>query len=78
MRSLAENDDLMVVVRTRLEADEEASAQRISAQLPSIAEKFVRNHATVLHAVNSVKAKIDTDEDFRREIGIIEHKIKNS
>ncbi len=46
--------------------------------LPSIAEKFVRNHATVLHAVNSVKAKIDTDEDFRREIGIIEHKIKNS
>ena len=46
--------------------------------LPSIAEKFVRNHATVLHAVNSVKAKIDTDEDFRREIGIIEHKLKNS
>ena len=46
--------------------------------LPSIADKFVRNHATVLHAVNSVKAKIDTDEDFRREIGIIEHKLKNS
>ncbi len=46
--------------------------------LPSIADKFVRNHATVLHAVNSVKAKMDTDEDFRREIGIIEHKLKNS
>ncbi|MBQ7649861.1 MAG: chromosomal replication initiator protein DnaA [Victivallales bacterium] len=46
--------------------------------LPSIAEKFVRNHATVLHAVNSVKAKMDCDEDFRREIGIIEHKLKNS
>ena len=46
--------------------------------LPSIADKFVRNHATVLHAVNSVKAKIETDEDFRREIGIIEHKLKNS
>ena len=46
--------------------------------LPSIAEKFVRNHATVLHAVNSVKAKMDCDEDFKREIGIIEHKLKNS
>lgn len=52
--SLAENDDLMIVVRTRLEADEEASAQRISAQLPSIAAK--------INEKSSIKVGVTLDE----------------
>jgi len=44
----------MVVVRTRLEADEEASAQRISAQLPSIADK--------INQKSSIKVGVSLDE----------------
>lgn len=46
--------------------------------LPAIAEKFLRNHATVLHACTAVTEKVDSDEDFKRELSIIEHKLKNS
>ena len=45
--------------------------------LPVIANKFVRNHATVLHAVSSVESRMKEDEAFRSEIVTLEHKIKN-
>ena len=35
--------------------------------LPSIAEQFNRNHATVLHAINTVEVT-ERNPDFRREI----------
>jgi chromosomal replication initiator protein len=43
---------------------------------PAIAEHFNRNHATVLHAVGAVETRLTEDADFRREVNIIERKIK--
>ncbi len=54
----------MVVVRTRLEADEEASAQRISAQLPSIASK--------INEKSSIKVGVTLDE---RNVGRLQNSI---
>lgn len=44
--------------------------------LPSIAEQFNRNHATVLHAINTVESKLERSPDFRREIAQLERKLK--
>jgi chromosomal replication initiator protein len=44
--------------------------------LPSIAEQFNRNHATVLHAINTVESKLERNPDFRREIAQLERKLK--
>ena len=39
--------------------------------------QFNRNHATVVHAVNSVEKKMKEDEHFRNEINRLERTIKN-
>lgn len=44
--------------------------------LPAIAEQFNKNHATVLHAINSIEEKQAESEDFRREISILEKRLK--
>lgn len=44
--------------------------------LPAIAEQFNKNHATVIHAINSIEEKQATSEDFRREISILEKRLK--
>lgn len=44
--------------------------------LPSIAEQFNRNHATVLHAISTVESKLERNPDFRREIAQLERKLK--
>lgn len=43
---------------------------------PTIAEHFSRNHATILHAVSSIEARMAEDAEFRREIGVLERKLK--
>ena len=43
----------------------------------SVAEKFSRNHATVVHAVQAVEAKMKKSEDFRREIEQLKRKLVN-
>ncbi|MCK5805890.1 MAG: chromosomal replication initiator protein DnaA [Lentisphaeria bacterium] len=39
---------------------------------------FNRNHATVLHAVDTVKRKIGQDEEYRREVRALERRIENA
>ncbi len=41
----------------------------------SVAERFSRNHATVVHAVQTIEAKLEKSEDFRREIEQIKRKL---
>ena len=43
--------------------------------LPSIAVKFQRNHATVLHAISSVEEKVKKDEEFKRSMSLLEKKL---
>ncbi len=43
--------------------------------LPSIAVKFQRNHATVLHAISSVEEKVRKDEEFKRSMSLLEKKL---
>ncbi|MFC1467176.1 chromosomal replication initiator protein DnaA [Verrucomicrobiota bacterium] len=44
--------------------------------LPVIGESFGgRNHATVLHAYNSVSGKIEADDSLRQTIGVLKQKI---
>ena len=42
---------------------------------PSIAVKFQRNHATVLHAISSVEEKFKKDEEFKRSMSLLEKKL---
>jgi chromosomal replication initiator protein len=43
--------------------------------LPSIGEAFGKNHATVLHAVNSVDAKIQANPAIRQTVSVLRHKL---
>ncbi len=45
--------------------------------LEQIGSQFNRNHATVLHAVNSVEKKMKQDENFLNEVNRLERAIKN-
>lgn len=45
--------------------------------LPAIAEHFNRNHATVIHAIDSIKDKQAGNQVFQREIALIERKLKS-
>ena len=44
---------------------------------PDIANEFEKTHATVLHAVTTVERKLATDQNFKREMSMIERKLKN-
>lgn len=44
---------------------------------PAIAEQFRRSHATVLHAFSTVEQKIYSNQDFKREIEVLERKLKS-
>ena len=44
---------------------------------PVIGEQFRRNHATVLHAVTSVTARLEKEAEFRQKVAILERKIRN-
>ncbi|MBQ9366436.1 MAG: chromosomal replication initiator protein DnaA, partial [Victivallales bacterium] len=46
-----------------------------SFSLPSIADKFQRNHATVLHAVSTVEKRGKEDEEFKRSLALLERKL---
>ena len=41
----------------------------------SVAERFSRNHATVVHAVQTIEAKLEKSEEFRRELEQIKRKL---
>lgn len=45
--------------------------------LPSIGEKFNRNHTTVFHAISAVEEKEKSSEEFKRELAQIERKLKS-
>lgn len=50
------DEDLKIVLTSELEADEEASAQRISAQLPNIA-KLINSKSSIKVGVTLAKRK---------------------
>lgn len=43
---------------------------------PAIGESFNRNHATVLHAANSIEKKSKRDEEFRHSLNALEKRLK--
>lgn len=45
--------------------------------LTTIAEHFNRNHATVIHAIDAINERQTNNQDFQREIALIERKLKN-
>ncbi|MDD3694588.1 MAG: chromosomal replication initiator protein DnaA [Lentisphaeria bacterium] len=53
------------------------SRKLTTLSLPAIAEQFSRNHATILHAVNSIEEKMEESPDLRRDLCIIEKRLKN-
>lgn len=52
------------------------SRQMTDSSSTAIGESFNRNHATVLHAVNSVEKKSQTDERFRDTLVDLEKRLK--
>ena len=44
---------------------------------PDIANEFDRTHATVLHAVTTVEHKMAESQNFKREMAVLERKLKN-
>ena len=44
---------------------------------PDIANEFDRTHATVLHAVTTVEKKLASDQNFKREMIMLERKLKS-
>jgi len=42
---------------------------------PAIAERFNRNHATVLHAVTAIEKRMDEDADLRRDVSMLERRL---
>ena len=44
---------------------------------PDIANEFDRTHATVLHAVTTVEKKLASDQNFKREMSMLERKLKS-
>ena len=45
------------------------SRKLTTLSLPAIAEQFSRNHATILHAVNSIEEKME-ESDLRRDLSV--------
>ena len=43
---------------------------------PTIGEAFNRNHATILHAVDTIEKRALGDADFRQALGVLERKLK--
>jgi len=43
---------------------------------PTIADFFNRNHATVLHAANTIEQRMQNNTEFRQTIGHLEHKLQ--
>jgi chromosomal replication initiator protein len=43
---------------------------------PVIGEYFHRNHATVLHAENTIRQRLTSDPEFQREINVLSRKIR--
>lgn len=44
---------------------------------PTIGEGFSRNHATILHAVETVERRRGEDAEFRQQLSVLERKLKN-
>lgn len=44
---------------------------------PAIADSFNRNHATVLHACNAIKKKMEKDSDCRQVVALLERKLRS-
>lgn len=62
------DEDLKIVVTSELEADEQASAQRISAQLPSIA-KLINQQSKIKVRVEVDNSNIQTEaQKFSKEL----------
>jgi chromosomal replication initiator protein len=53
------------------------SRRLTSLSSPAIAERFNRNHATILHAVTAVEKRMDKDAALRRDIGMLERRLKS-
>ncbi len=53
------------------------SRELTEESLPSIGEQFQRNHATVLHAYNSIKEKMELDPDFKDKIFFLKKRLEN-
>lgn len=52
-------------------------ARKLTGQsLPAIAEQFKKNHATILHAVNSIEEKLKSSPDLKLELAGLERKLK--
>ena len=51
------------------------SRQLTESSLPSIGDAFNRNHATVLHAVDSIEKRMEKNESFRHSLGLLTRKI---
>lgn len=43
---------------------------------PTIGECFSRNHATILHAETMIAERVSTDQAFRRDVALLERKIR--
>ena len=53
-------------------------ARRLTTlSFPDIANEFERTHATVLHAVTTVEKKLASDQNFKREMIMLERKLKS-
>ena len=53
------------------------SRKYLEESFPAIAEKFCRDHSTVIHAVTAVESKLSKSDDFKREMNQIENKLKS-
>ncbi len=42
---------------------------------PAIAERFNRNHATVLHAVSAIEQRMGEDAELRRDVALLERRL---
>ena len=42
---------------------------------PVIGERFLKNHATVLHAVNTIEERLEANPDFKRDMALLERKL---
>lgn len=52
-------------------------ARKLTGQsFPAIAEQFKKNHATILHAVNSIEDKLKSSPDLKLELAGLERKLK--
>lgn len=70
------DEDLKIVLTSELEADEQASAQRISAQLPNIA-KMINSKSTIKVGVSLDSSNIQSEAQkvSRRSLRQRKHKV---